>query len=310
MNNIPSHAICAMLAVIGLLIIANLTKMILQRLNPEKDYNELRLRINSWWLMVGLLFVILSIGNQVAIIFFGFISFIALKECLSIVPLRQADRRVIFLAYLSIPFQYYWISIHWYGMYLIFIPVYMFLLLPMRMVLIGETHGFIRSLGIIHWAVMLTVFCLSHLAYILALPVLNPQAGNVGLVLFLLFLTQFNDVGQYIFGKLFGRVKIIPKVSPNKTVEGFLGGLILVTIFSGYCAPLLTPLSLKHSLILGIIIAFSGFIGDTVISAVKRDLQIKDSGKLIPGHGGILDRLDSLTYTAPIFFHYIYYFYY
>jgi len=192
-------------------------------------------------------------------------------------------------------------------MFIIFIPIYIFLLLPLRMVLIGETKGFIRAAGITHWAVMLTVFCLSHIAYLLVLPVKNVEAGSIGLVIFLIFMTQFNDVAQYIWGKSFGKHKIIPKVSPNKTWQGFIGGVVTVTITAGFLAPLLTPLSMPFGFVAGFIIGVSGFIGDVVISSVKRDLEIKDSGNLIPGHGGILDRFDSLIFTAPLFFHFIYY---
>ncbi|WP_298867621.1 phosphatidate cytidylyltransferase, partial [uncultured Gimesia sp.] len=220
---------------------------------------------------------------------------------------RQADRRVLFWAYLSIPIQYYLVSIGWYGMFIVFIPVYVFLLLPMRMVLIGETKGFIHSAGVIHWAVMLTVFCLSHIAYLLVLPIKNPEAGNIGLVIFLLFMTQFNDVSQFIWGKLFGKHKIIPKVSPNKTWEGFIGGVLTIGLVSGFVGPFLTPMTFQFSLLSGLIISISGFIGDVVISSIKRDLEIKDSGSLIPGHGGILDRCDSLIFTAPLFFHFLYY---
>lgn len=256
------------------------------------------------------MFIVFLTSETMTVIMFALLSFLALKELLSIVPTRQADRRVIFWAYLSIPIQYYWVGKEWYGMFLVFIPVYMFLFLPIRMVITGDTKGFIRSSGVIHWAMMLTVFGLSHMAYLLVLPVKNPSAGHIGPVLFLLLTTQFNDVAQYICGKLFGKHKIIPLVSPNKTWEGFIGGLIAVTFCSGLIAPLLTPLSTNHGFIIGFIISGAGFFGDVVISSVKRDLQIKDCGMLIPGHGGILDRLDSLTYTAPLFFHYMYYFYY
>ena len=154
---------------------------------------------------------------------------------------------------------------------------------------------------------MLTVFCISHIPYLLMLPVKNEQAGAIGLVLYLLFMTQLNDVSQYVWGKSFGKNKILPKVSPNKTWEGFLGGICTIMICSAFIAPFLTPLSLKQGLLAGSLIALAGFIGDVVISVVKRDLEIKDSGSLIPGHGGILDRFDSLTFTAPLFFHFIYY---
>ncbi len=296
-----------MAVVFALLTIASIVRRLITHNNPDKDYTELTQRIQSWWWMIGILFASMSIDTRYAIILFGFISFLALKEFLSIVPTRLNDRKVIFWAYMSIPLQYYFISIQWYGMFIIFIPIYIFLLLPMRMVLIGETKGFIKAAGIMHWAVMLTVFCLSHIAYLFVLPEKNLAAGNMGLVIFLLFMTQFNDVSQYIWGKALGKHKIIPKVSPNKTWEGFLGATLTIALVSALIGPYLTPLSIELSLVAGLLINGFGFIGDVVISAIKRDLEIKDSGHLIPGHGGILDRFDSLIFTAPLFFHYLYY---
>ncbi len=260
--------------------------------------------------MIALLFGAIYCGAKVTIIFFGFLSFLALKEFLSITPIRAEDRRVVFWLYLCIPLQYFWVHENWYGMFIIFIPVYVFLFIPMRMILIGKTDGFIRSAGIMHWAVMLTVFCLSHLSYLLALPVKNEQAGSVGLILYLLCLTQGNDVAQFIWGKMLGKYKIVPKVSPNQTWAGFLGGLGTIIEVSAFLGPYLTPMNLKESLISGMLISIFGFFGDLAISATKRDLNIKDTGNLIPGHGGLLDRMDSLLYTSPIFFHYIYYFCY
>ena len=304
MPEIPSSSLTAMVAVFGLLVLATASRLILAARNSDKDYTELRQRVQSWWWIVGSIFVVLTVSRGVAITFFGFLSFMGLKEFLSIVPTRHADRRVIFCAYLAIPMQYYWVYIGWYGMFIGFVPVYLFLFLPMRTVLIDETVGFIKSVALLHWAVMLTVFCLSHVAYLLTLEPLNADAGSIGLVLFLLFSTQFNDICQYIWGKMLGRHKIIPRVSPNKTWEGFIGGFVTTTVCAGWLAPLLTPLSMKQGLIAGVIIAGGGFIGDVVISSVKRDLRIKDSSQLIPGHGGVLDRMDSLLYTAPLFFHY------
>ena len=310
MPSLPQNSFYAMVLVVVLLVLATAIRLILKAKNPKKDYTELRQRIQSWWVMIALFFFALIISRTVSIVFFGFLSFLALKEFLSIVPTRQSDRRVIFWAYLSIPLQYYFIYISWYGMFIIFVPVYIFLFLPMRMVLIGETKGFIKSAGVLHWAVMLTVFFIGHIAYLLTLPGKNAAAGAIGPVLFLLFMTQFNDVGQFCWGKTFGRHKIIPKVSPNKTWEGFVGGLATITLCAGLAAPFLTPMSIKHGLLAGLLIGVGGFFGDVVVSSVKRDLHIKDSGSMIPGHGGILDRMDSLLYTAPIFFHYFYYLYY
>lgn len=279
------------------------------RMNPERNYLELRLRIQTWWWLVLLMLAALSLPKAFAMVIFGVISFLAFKEFLSIAPTRRADRRVLLLAYLAIPVQYLWVGMAWYGMFIIFIPVYVFLLLPMRMVLVGETQGFLRAAGTIQWGLMMTVFGLSHMGYLLMLPPLD-QVNGAMLVFYLVALTQVNDVAQYLWGKALGKRKVAPTVSPNKTLEGLLGGIATTTLLATLLAPWLTPMSPLHAVCAGILISVFGFIGDIVVSAVKRDIGVKDSGTLLPGHGGILDRLDSLTYTAPLFFHYIYYLYY
>jgi phosphatidate cytidylyltransferase len=293
------------------LVLASLTVRVLATTNSEKNYTELKDRINSWWIIVGVFATSLIVSKTVAIVFFALVSFIALKEYFSLIPTRKVDRRVLFWAYFAILIQYYWIYIHWYGMFLIFVPVYVFLFLPMRMVLLGETQGFLKAVGTLHWGLMLTVFCLSHVAYLLNLPERgNPIAGGGGLLLYLILLTSINDIAQYIWGKTFGSHPIIPTVSPNKTWEGFIGGVLTTITIAILLAPLLTPFDLIHALAIGLLIGITGFIGDVTISSLKRDLGIKDSGNLIPGHGGILDRIDSLTYTAPLFFHFTVYFYF
>jgi phosphatidate cytidylyltransferase len=295
----------------AILVAASASVLWLRWRVPEKDRTELVQRIRSWWLIVSIFTVAMIMSRNVSVAFFAFVSFLALKEYLSIVPTRRADRRVLFWAYLSIPVQYYWVAQAWYGMFIVFIPVYVFLLLPMRMVIIGETKDFLHAAGTLHWGIMTLVFGISHIAYLLVLPEdNNPTAGGPGLVLFLVFLTQFNDVAQYIWGKNLGRHKIIPKVSPNKTCEGFLGGVATTTLLSVLLSDWLTPMSWTVAIAAGLLISIAGFIGDVTISALKRDIGLKDSGSMLPGHGGILDRIDSLTYTAPLFFHFIYYLYY
>ncbi|HVT58327.1 MAG TPA: phosphatidate cytidylyltransferase [Thermoanaerobaculia bacterium] len=294
--------------ILVLLLAASAAVWLLGRLRPQADWTELRQRVRTWWVMAGVFVLALGLSRRVSLLFFALTSFLALKEYLSLIPTRRADRTVLLWAYLTIPVQYMWIDQGWYGMFIIFIPVYAFLLLPMRMVLIGETSGFLRAAGTLHWGLMATVFALSHVAFLLVLPpALNPHGAGPGLVLYLVFLTQFNDVAQYLWGKTLGRHKVIPKVSPGKTVEGLLGGLATTVTLACLLAPRLTPLTGGEALAAGVLIGLGGFIGDVVISALKRDLGIKDSGTLLPGHGGILDRIDSLTYTAPLFFHFFWY---
>jgi phosphatidate cytidylyltransferase len=310
------------IGIFGVLVIATLLVAWLSRRFPQRNWQELQQRIRSWWVMVTVFSVALLLNRTVTLVFFALISFLALKEYLSIIPTRRADRRVLFWAYLAIPIQYWWIGQEWYAMFLIFIPVYMFLFLPMRAVMIGETKGFLAAIGMLQWGLMVTVFSISHIAYLLVLPAAGTlslptpadttslmQGWGPPLVLFLVMLTEANDIAQFIFGKLFGRRKVAPTVSPGKTLEGLLGGIVTTVGLSALLSRWLTPFSLAHALGAGVLISVGGFIGDLTISAVKRDLGRKDSGSLIPGHGGILDRIDSLAYTAPLFFHFMSYFY-
>ncbi len=307
----PESVCIALLAMAGLLLTASLVSMALVKLKPEHDYRELRLRIKTWWWIAAVFALAVLFNRAVSVWVFGFISFLAFKEYLSLIPTRRADHRVLLWAYLAIPVQYFWVWLGWYGLFIIFIPVYMLLILPMRMVLIGETQGFLRAAGTIHWGLMITVFSLSHMAYLLVLPAAdNPAGGSAGVLIYLVFLTEINDVSQYIWGKTFGKRKIIPKVSPGKTIAGFWGGVLTTAGLAVWLAPYLTPLTLFEAAGAGCLIGVAGFIGDVTISALKRDLGVKDSGSILPGHGGILDRLDSLTYTAPLLFHYVYYLHY
>ena len=269
---------------------------------------ELKDRVNSWWYILGFFAIGIMLNQTFAMFFFGFLSFLALKEYFTLIPSRQTDRRIMFYAYMAIPFQYYFAGIGWYGMFIIWIPVYLFLLLPFRQVLIGDTKGFLENTSRVQWGLMMFVFSLSHLAYMLTLEPINGIGGKE-LVLYLVMLTAFNDVLQYLWGKSFGKHKIIPKVSPNKTVEGFVGAFFTI-MFLAWVFSFLTPFTTLEALLAGAIISAFGFVGDVVVSMIKRDIGVKDSGNLIPGHGGVLDRIDSLVYTAPLFFHFVYYLYY
>ena len=313
MRDLSPVVLGSLAGIFALLVVATAAVWAIGRLRPGLDLLEVRQRVKSWWVMAAVFALAMAVSRAVSLVFFAFVSFLALKEYLSLIPTRRADRRVLFWAYLTIPIQYWWIADAWYGMFIIFIPVYAFLLLPMRMILIGETAGFLRAVGTLHWGLMTTVFSVSHVAYLLVLPAVPRSAGDgmeiagPALVLYLVVLTQLNDVAQFLWGKALGRHKVIPTVSPGKTVEGMAGGVLTTLALAVVLAPWLTPLTLWESVAAGLILGVGGFVGDVVVSALKRDLGIKDSGTLLPGHGGILDRIDSLTYTAPLFFHFIWY---
>jgi len=307
---LPSAVQLVLGAVWALLAAASALVWALARRRGYAAGRELPARLGSWWWIIGLFTLALFVGDKGAAWLFGLVSYLAFKEYVSLIPTRRADRRVLFWAYLAIPLQYYWAATGWYGMFIIFIPVFVTLFLPMRMLLLGATDGFIRATGTITWGLMSTVFGLSHAAFLLALPDEVSPAGGTGLLLFLVLLTQLNDVAQYLWGKALGGPKVVPEVSPGKTWSGLLGGVATTMALSLLLGPWLTPLSGWHLAAAGLLIGVFGFVGDLTVSAVKRDLGIKDSGCLLPGHGGILDRVDSLTYTAPLFFHYLYYLHY
>lgn len=293
--------------IFGILSLASLGFFMAGKLNPKANLGELKARTRSWWVMASIFIGATLINSTISYIAIGMLSFVAFRELYSALGFRESDRRAIFWAFIAIPIQYYLAYIGWYGAFIIFIPIVMFLFLPLRLVLKGNTTGIIKSMAMLQWILMLTVFGISHMAYLLSLPAIKGfSSGGRGLLLFLVFLTEINDVMQFTWGKLLGRHKIIPKVSPNKTWEGFVGGIISTTII-GFFLRFLTPLSIPQVLFVSFMIGLSGFVGDIVMSSIKRDIGVKDMGTSIPGHGGVLDRIDSLAYTAPVFFHLVYY---
>lgn len=306
---LPEHVVYATVGVWAVLIAATLLVFGL-RLSRPGHYDELVYRTTSWWWMIGAFTIAIAVNQTVAIVFLAFISFLALKEYLSLIPTRRIDRGLLLFAYLAIPLQYYWAAIEWYGMFIVFVPVWLFLFFPALMALRGDTRGFLRAVGTLSWGLMLTVFALSHMAMLLVSGnTANPVAGGVGLLFFLVVLTQFNDVAQFTWGKLFGRHKVTPTVSPKKTWEGLIGGVLTTVAMAAVVGPYLTPMDIWWSAMAGAVLGIAGFLGDITLSAVKRDLGVKDTGGLIPGHGGILDRVDSLTYAAPAFFHFFRFFF-
>lgn len=274
---------------------------------PTKLINELIERTLSWWIILVGFAVTIFLSRLLATVALGFVAFVAFRELTSRLNLRLSDRRTLLWCYLAIPFQFFLAYIEWYGMFIIFVPVIMFIGLNMRSVAQGDVKGITASLGIIHWASMLTIFSLSHIAYMLALPEISGfTAGNGAMVLWLVLITELNDIFQFTWGKLFGKHKILPSVSPNKTVEGFVGGLVS-TVALGYALAFLLPVSADKAALLAGVMAFTGFMGDVTVSAIKRDLGIKDMGSSIPGHGGVMDRIDSLAFNSMVFFHLIRY---
>jgi phosphatidate cytidylyltransferase len=293
----------------GLLVVASAAgaglKFTVRSDSGKRTVANLNSRIGAWWIMVAIFTLAIGLGPLTSCILFAVISFLALREMLTLTPTRRSDHHTLFWAFFVItPLQYYLVYIRWYGLFAIFIPVYCFLFLAIRSTLSGDTTRYIERAAKIQWGVMICVYCISHAPALLILPLVRGEPWK--LLAFLVIVVQMSDVLQYVWGKLIGRHKIAPHISPNKTWEGFVGGVTTASLI-GTALHAITPFTIWQALGMSFVIAVMGFFGGLIMSAIKRDAGVKDFGHLIAGHGGILDRVDSLCFAAPVFFHVVRY---
>jgi phosphatidate cytidylyltransferase len=291
----------------AVLVVASMISVMLQRREATTARSavieNLNSRIKTWWAILLAFWAAFWLGNAGAIALFGLASFASLREFLTLTPTRRADHLVLAIAFFVVlPLQYYLIWIKWYELFLIFIPVYAFLLLPIVAALRGDTAGFMSRVAEVQWGLMICVFCLSHVPALLTLDIPGYEGRHLLLIGFLIIVVQFNDVLQYVWGKLIGSRQVAPQVSPSKTLEGLVGGVLSATVV-GMALWWITPFSLWQAGVIALVINLMGFFGGLVMSAIKRDRGVKDWGQTLKGHGGILDRLDSVVFAAPIFFH-------
>jgi phosphatidate cytidylyltransferase len=291
--------------ILGVLVAASLAGFVLARRPgaPDPTIENLNARIKAWWVMVALVGLAFALGKTGVIVLFALASFAALREFITLTPTRRGDHWVLAASFfIVLPLQYYLIGIEWYGLYSIFIPVYVFLLLPIVAVLRGDTTAFITRVAEMQWGLMITVFCLSHVPALVTLSIPGYEGRNLLLIAFLVVVVQSSDVLQYVWGKLIGSTRIAPAISPSKTVGGFAGGVASATVL-GMALWWITPFRPWQAGLMALVITLMGFCGGLVMSAIKRDRGVKDWGRMIEGHGGMLDRLDSVIFAAPVFFH-------
>ena len=264
---------------------------------------NLNARTKAWWKMSAIFGFTLLAGRNGTLIFFMLLSFLALREYVTLVPTRRGDHRTLFWTFFIItPLQYYLIAIDWYGLFAVLIPAFAFVFIPARIALAGDTEHFLERAAKIQFGLMICAYCLSHAPALLILKIPNYEGRDATLLLYFVLVDQMSDVLQYVWGKLLGRRKIAPEVSPNKTWEGFIGGVLTATLL-GALLSWATPFTQLQGAGMSLSITLMGFLGGLVMSAIKRDAGVKDFGAMIEGHGGILDRIDSLCFAAPVFFH-------
>ena len=303
-NALKTYTLFAVL--FAVLVLASSIAWVLRRRagdQPPAVINNLVARINAWWLMLIVLATAILLGKGAFIVLFGLISLFALREFISLLPTRRGDYLALVIAfYFVIPYQYFLIYVNWYGLYSIFIPMYVFLLLPIAGLRQEDTKHFLERSAKIQWALMVCVYCISYVPALMTLDLMGFTGDPLWPAMWLILVVQASDVLQYICGKLAGRHKVAPVLSPSKTVEGLVGGVLLATGL-GVAMSWMTPFNYWQAAAIGFVACIFGFFGGLVMSAIKRDRGVKDWGHLIQGHGGMLDRIDSICFSVPIFFH-------
>jgi phosphatidate cytidylyltransferase len=259
--------------------------------------------------MAGLFMIALTAGTVVSILLFALTSFLALREFVTLAPTKPGDHRTLFWSFFVVtPLQYYLIWMEWYGLFSILIPVYVSIFLAIRTTLAGDTDRFLERTATNQWALMICVYFVSYVPALLMLRIPGYEGQAPTLLFFLVLVVQLSDVLQYVWGKALGARRIAPSISPNKTWEGFVGGVVSATLL-GTAVWWATPFSPLAAALMALVLTTMGFAGGLIMSAIKRDRGVKDYGTLIGGHGGVLDRIDSLCFAAPVFFHLTRYFY-
>ena len=305
--NLDRQTLFLLGGVLALLIVASIIGAILKaRVKGESGrrvVDNLNARTRAWWVMCIVFGGALALGRTALVVMFSLMSFLALREFITLTPTRRADHRTLFWAFFIIlPLHYWLLATAWYNFFIVLIPVYAFLFIPMRSALAGDTEHFMERTAKIQWGLMLAVYSVSHAPALFLLEIKGMPDCHARLLFFLVCIAQISDVLQYVWGKLCGKHPVAPKLSPNKTIEGLGGGGLSATAV-GAALWWSTPFTPLQAAGMAAVIVVMGFFGGLVMSAIKRDRGVKDYGELIPGHGGVLDRIDSLCFAAPVFFH-------
>jgi phosphatidate cytidylyltransferase len=257
-------------------------------------------RVNSWWAIVTLLAISALLGEVALLLLFAFASFAALREFLTLSSKRRADHLSLALGFFAIlPLQYLFVGLGWTGLFAVFIPVYAFLLLPIVSALRGDSSRFLVRVAETQWALMICIFCISHIPALLTFELAGDR--SILLILFVVMVVQFGDLIEYYAGRRIGRRRIAPGLSP-KTIEGMICGVLGAAIIGGLLA-WITPFGLIGAAGMAALASVTGMFGSLVFAAIKRDKGVKDWSHLIPGQGGFLDQLDSVIFAAPVFYH-------
>jgi phosphatidate cytidylyltransferase len=254
----------------------------------------IREAINSWWPPALVAGAAVSGGMGLNTAIFAGISLWTLHEYLLLRRLETRHGVIQWLAYAAVPAHYFLLATD-IGPFGAGLVAWTFVVLPLAWLLRIGPGGIFSVLPRIQWGIVLTVGALSYVTRVTRI--------EPGLAAFLLLCVMSNDAAQYVFGKLWGRRRLAPNISPNKTWEGMVGGILTTVAVAIFAGAMVTPFNPIQSATIGAGLAIAGVLGDLLISSVKRDAGVKDTGSVLPQHGGVLDRCDSLLLAAPLYFY-------
>jgi phosphatidate cytidylyltransferase len=310
------RTICLVGAVLALLGFTTGVVQILKH-RPESGLDAaiietFQLRVRAWWILFSVLVAAFYISQTATVVLFGLISFWALREFITLTPTRLGDHRTLFFVFfIFTPLQYVLVGTELYGLYSVVIPVYGFLFIPVAIALAGDCKRFLERMAKIQCGLLICVYCLSYTPALLTLKLPELSSGNpdvggkVRLLFFFVLMVQLSDALQYIWSQFSSRHVIAPSINPGRTWEGLLGGTASVTLIGAmlWWATPFHGASWWMAGVMSAVISLMGFAGGLTMSAIKRDRGVKDYGTLVEGHGGVLDRIDSICFAAPVFFH-------
>ncbi|EXI65848.1 MAG: Phosphatidate cytidylyltransferase [Candidatus Accumulibacter adjunctus] len=285
-------------------LVARLLRLRLARRQPHALLDNLNQRIDTWWLIAIAVGLALVAGRPGVILLFALASLAALREFLAGDVAAAIPRALRWSGFaIILPLQYLLLFTAPGLLFASLVPLCVLLVLPAWQWLRAAHGGPPRHLRPLQLGLLLCVYCIAHVPALLALPVdAGDTQRNGWLLVFLLLVVQVGDVLQYLWGTLAGRHPIAPRLSPAKTVEGTVGGILSACALGAWLAPL-TPFTTAAAAMISLLLGVLGFGGGLLLSALKRQRGIKDWGTLLPGHGGMLDRLDSLCLSAPVFYY-------
>ena len=270
--------------------------------SPDPAVEVFMTRVDSWWAMVILFTLALLVGQWAVALLFAIASFAALREFYTYSAHSKADHLSLALAfYIILPAQFLFVAFDMTRLFAVFIPVYIFLLLPFVSVLRGSPDRFLSRVSETQWGLMICVFCLSHIPALMWLELPQHTGRGMLLIAFLVLVVQTGDLVDFYMGRRMGRIRIVRDLSP-KTYEGALWGIAAAALL-GLILSWITPFGPLAAAGMAALASLCGQAGNLILRAIKRDRGLRDWSHLIPGQGGFLDQLDSVIFAAPAFFH-------